>query len=112
METTATIALVGLAVMVAASLLAAYPQTIERLEAHEDVLLALEATVEGLRSGALDLGSGPVDPEIRGRRPVEVELEVVTSPQPGLWLVTATGRATVRGREVVRTLHTQIWRPS
>ena len=111
-ETTATIALIGMAVMVASSLLSAHPRAAERLEAQEELLLVLEATIESLRSGALELDSSRISPPIPVDRPVVVEIEVTEHSTPGLYEITVTARSEVRDRAVTRSQHSMIWRPS
>lgn len=107
-ECMAAVALVGIAILAAASLLAAHPRTVQRLEAQHTMLHQLEATIESVRAGALPLQSAPVtvaDPRIK------VRLTVRAVPQSdGLFEVTATARTTVRGQVLSQSLHTMIRR--
>jgi type II secretory pathway pseudopilin PulG len=111
-ETVCAVALIGIAVMIAASLLASHPRAAARLEAQTEVLRVLEATLESARAGAIPLVSGTVRPTpIRTRKAMTVVLRVREVGPPGLFEVTASARCPVHGTEVQRHLSTMMWRP-
>lgn len=111
-ENIATLALVGLAVLVLTSVTAVAPQTRERVEAQQAMLRGAEAALEAVRAGALPLVSGPVEVGMTLARPVSVRLEVSPAGVRGLWRVAAVARAEIRGQRLERRLLTQVWRPS
>ncbi len=110
-EALAAVALVSLAVLIACNLLAAHPRAVDRLQAQQQMLSAVEATLETVRSGG-ELRSGPAAITVPGRAAVRVSLEVTAIEPRGLFLVTARARCTVRGQELTRKLETMVWRPS
>ncbi len=119
-ECLAALALVGLAVLIASSVLAAHPRAVDRLQAHQEMLSAVEATIEAVRAGHCELRSGPVSGlPVEGRAAVaprtsragvRVRLEVAAIKPAGLFVVSATARCTVRGQELTRELETMVWR--
>ncbi len=110
-ECLAALALVGLAVLIASSVLAAHPQAVDRLQAHQEMLSAVEATIEAVRAGHCELRSGPVSGlPVEGRAAVRVRLEVAAIKPAGLFVVSATARCTVRGQKLTRQLETMVWR--
>lgn len=110
-ETIATVALVGLTVMAASSMTAVHPVATDRLEAQREMLRALDAVLEGVRSGTIPAVSGSVEPPIPVRRGLSLQLDVDESDVPDLLRCSATARCTVRGRPTTRSLHTAMWRP-
>jgi len=110
-ETVAAVAIVGSAVLVGASLLAAHPQAAARLAAHHELLREADAVVEGVRSGHLPLVSAIIEPPLPTTRDITVSLEVRPLEPAGLYEVTARAATSVRGKRVQRTLTTMVWRP-
>lgn len=109
-EAIATIAMVGLAVVMWSSLTAVAPRATERTEAHRGLLRAAEVALEQVRAGRVPLESGSVETPVRQRWPVRVTLDVRPAGSPGLWRVTAVARTEVRGDRLERRLVTQVWR--
>ena len=112
METAAAIALVGLAVMVGASLLAAHPRASDRLAAQHELVRVLDATLESVRGGVVPLASGELAPPVPTEHRIRLALEVRPVGPSGLWEVTAVARCEVRREPVERRLSTLMWRPS
>jgi type II secretory pathway pseudopilin PulG len=110
METTAAIAMIGLATLTAAALLGAQPRAAERVDAQRELLRVVEATVESVRAGALPAASGPLATPIPTSRPVTAWLVVRDLTPTGLCEVTATASTSVRGQEIQRSLTTMVWR--
>ena len=111
-ETVATVALVGIAVLAATALTAAHPSASERLEAQRDMMRALDALVEDVRAGKLRAQDGPVVNPLPMRRSLRLHLSVDDAGIDGLIRLRATARCTVRQQQLTRELVTAIWRPS
>jgi type II secretory pathway pseudopilin PulG len=110
METTAAVAMIGLATLAASSLLAVHPRAAERVAAQKELLRVVEATVESVRAGALPLASGSIEAPIPTSRPVGASLVVRALAPAGLYELTATASTLVRGHPVERSLSTMLWR--
>ncbi len=109
-ETLATVALVGLTVLAASSMTAAHPVASARLAAHEDMLVSLDAVIEGIRSGSIEAITGPVALPIDTTTRLSLSIQVEETDRAGLIWVRAQARCSVRGRPLERTLSTAIWR--
>lgn len=111
-EAIAAVAMVGLAVLAATSMTAVHPVASARLVAQEDMLHALDAVLEDVRSGMVPLRSGVVRCPISTSTPVRLVLEVESSEITGLVRVRAVARATIRGDAMERSMSTALWSSS
>ena len=114
-------ALVALVVVATAALLGygfmmRQPRAMERLDAGDEALRAIEASLETLRAGAIDLESGFLEPGIAYPIPVRakelmVDLDVTTTDTPGLYAVSLEARYRVGPSIHRRQVQTLIWSP-
>jgi prepilin-type N-terminal cleavage/methylation domain-containing protein len=116
LETVAALTIFGIAILIAAGFLDAQMQAAHRMQVRADLLRATEIVLESARGGALPLASGAVDLngqyEPRSDHVVHASLEVVESVEhPGLYEVTATATARLRGRQEALSITTRVWRP-
>ena len=115
-ECVATVALVGIGVMMACALLGLHPRAIEQIDAQTELVRSIEATIEAVRAGELPLTSGAVPrsalPAASTARALSVTLTVSPGGAPGLYRieVRASGRAV--GRRLERRQSSMVWRPS
>jgi prepilin-type N-terminal cleavage/methylation domain-containing protein len=114
-------ALVAMIVMALALLLGygfmmRQPQVMQRLDAGDEALRAIEASVETLRAGAIPLKSGFLEPGIAYPPPhraahLVVDLEVTSTDVPGLYALNVEARYRV-GRSIHRRrIETLLWSP-
>ncbi len=112
LEALATVALLGVALSLAASLSSRGPRASERLLSHRTALRAAEGALEAVRAGVIAPVSGPVTVlgGVRGGPAVRVRLVVRPVDTRGLLEVRATATAAAPGRPVTQTLSTLVWR--
>ncbi len=112
-ETMAAVALIGIATLISGSLLNLHPTATLRLEAQDEALRVVEATLESVRAGAIPLTSATLsNPPIRVRHGMKVTLVVSPQETPNLYSVRIDARCNVRGQDVERHVSTMLWRPS
>lgn len=106
----------SLAMLLGYGFLMRQPQTMQRLDAGDEALRALEASLETLRSGAIPLEDGMLQPVIAYPPPVKaadllVDLEVEPTDTPRLFAVSLEARYRV-GRAIHRRrVESLIWSP-
>ena len=88
----------------------------ERLDAGEEALCAIEASLETIRAGALPLESGFLQPGIAYPLPVRarelmVDLDVTATATPGLYAVSLEARYRVGPSIHRRQVESLIWAP-
>lgn len=110
-EALATIALIGLAVLISSSLVAVYPKNAERVAARCELLRVADATLEGVRSGHTPLQDGAAQVPIPVSRKITLQLTVRALEPAGLYDVTVHAGTEVRGEPLTTTLQTMLWRP-
>jgi prepilin-type N-terminal cleavage/methylation domain-containing protein len=114
-ECLAALALVGFAIVVAASCLTAQARAAERLKAREQLTRTAESVLESVRGGAVPLRSATLSSAVLGLPttdlPIDASLEVERLPHWGLYEVTATTGCTLQGERVHVVLTTMVWRP-
>lgn len=114
-------ALVALLVLTLAMLLGygfmmRQPQAMKRLDAGDEALRAIEASLETIRSGAIPLQSGTLQPVIAYSPPTRaadllIDLEVEPTETPGLFVVSLEARYRV-GRSIYRRYaQSLVWSP-
>ncbi len=92
------------------------PQALQRLDAGDEALRAIEASLETIRSGAIPLQDGMLQPVIAYPPPATaddllVDLEVEPTDTAGLFVVTLEARYRV-GRSIhTRRVQSQVWSP-
>jgi type II secretory pathway pseudopilin PulG len=107
-ETIAAVTLLGLSIMIASSLTAAYPVASAHLVAQEEMLASLDAVLEGVRAGAIPAESGSVSSPVPTSSRISVRLEVVEHDSGGLKKIRAVASTVVRGRVLSRELWTTL----
>jgi len=113
LECVIAVAIVGFAILVAATALSAQARSADRLKARQQLLRSAEATLERVRAGALPLASASCDTaaELESEAdPIRSTLQVRQLETPGLYEVTAHAARTVRGHSIEVTLQTMVWR--
>ncbi len=118
-EAIIALSLLGVALLLSASLLATLPREINRLEARREATRALGAVLESLRAGEIPATTGRVAPELYNwvqANPAaasDLLLWVTTEPtaSPGRFNVRVRARYTVEHRQVERQIETEVWRP-
>ncbi len=110
-EAIATIALIGLAVLIATSLTAVYPGNAERVAARHELLRVADATLEGVRCGHTPLQDGAVPVPIPVAREIALQLGVEALEPAGLYNLSVSAGTEVRGETLTITLQTMLWRP-
>ena len=117
-ETLVALFILSLILLLGYGFMMRQPRAIERLDASEEALRALESSLETLRSGAIGLETGMLQPVIAYPPPTRtrdlvIDLEEVegSTDTPGLFTVTLEARFRV-GRAIhTRRLQSLIWRP-
>jgi len=117
LEGLVALALIGIAILVAAAFLDTQAIATDRVQAQAELVLQLEAAVEGMRAGTVPLHSGALDPMPQSLpRSAEVD-ELALSAQilplepPGLVEVTLNASCRTRRGRQTKTVTTRIWRP-
>jgi prepilin-type N-terminal cleavage/methylation domain-containing protein len=115
LETVLAMTVFGFAIIVAAGFLDAQMSAARRLEARADLVRAAETVLESVRGGVLPLQSAAVDlgGEFQPLSAITVDTRVEVRPQamPDLYEVEVEAGAVVRGRTMVVSITTRIWRP-
>ena len=118
LETLVALSLLGVAMLMTLSLMFQEPRVVRRLTAHEQVLRALEETLEGIRAGRIvQVGQHRVDPEAWSSpaAPVAQDLSMWTVREEesasGLYRLSLMARYRVDGRWFDRTIETKGWSP-
>lgn len=105
----------GFAIIVAAGFLDAQMSAARRLEARADLVRAAETVLESVRGGLLPLQSAAVDlgDEFQPLSAITVRTRVEVRPQelPDLYELEVEAAAEVRGRDMVVSITTRVWRP-
>ncbi len=117
-------ALIGLTLLAAillatASLLAAVPREVHRVDARREATRALEATLESLRTGQLPATDGIVDADIYGwtrtgrsaAAGLRLWLHIEPISPPGLYRVTVRARYSTHRQPHEQSIETLAWRP-
>jgi prepilin-type N-terminal cleavage/methylation domain-containing protein len=116
LEALIALLLISAALLLGYGFLARQPQASARLDAGNDALRALEASLETLRSGAMPLEPGMLPPVIAYPPPTTardllVDLDVAATDLEGLFIVTLEARYRI-GRTVQRRqVQSMIWSP-
>lgn len=116
LEALVALIIVAMALLLGHGLVMRQPQALERLDAGDEALRAIEASLETLRAGAIELESGFLEPGIAYPPPANtqalmIDLEVTAAETPGLYRVSLEARYRV-GRSIHRRqVQSQIWRP-
>lgn len=115
LETVLALTVFGFAIVVAAGFLDAQMSAARRLEARSDLVRAAETVLESVRGGLLPLQSAAVDlgDEFQPLSAITVRTRVEVRPQtlPDLYEVEVEAAAEVRGRDMVVSITTRVWRP-
>lgn len=111
-EVVLALALVGAAVIVAASGLHGERELVRRAHHRDTVARTLEAALESVRGGLLPLADGSFAPPVPTDLPgLSVRIEVRPAGRPGLYRVAAVARWRDRDRRMSQRLDTMVWRP-
>ena len=115
-EALVALTVVAMALLLGYGLMMRQPRAMERLDAGDEALRAIEASLETLRAGAIDLESGFLEPGIAYPTPVRakelmVDLDVTTTDTPGLYAVSLEARYRVGPSIHRRQVQTLIWSP-
>lgn len=111
------LSLLGVAMLLTLSLMFQEPRVVRRLSAHEEVLRALEETLEGIRAGrSIPVGQHLVEPLpwSLGEDPAAEELRIwsVREPETGkLYRLSLVARYRVGEQWFDRSLETRVWDP-
>lgn len=115
LETVLALTVFGFAIIVAAGFLDAQMSAARRLEARADLVRAAETVLESVRGGLLPLQSATVDlgDEFQPLSAITVRTRVEVRPQelPDLYELEVEAAAEVRGRDMVVSITTRVWRP-
>ncbi|MEM7586991.1 MAG: type II secretion system protein [Acidobacteriota bacterium] len=116
-EVLVSLSLLGVAMLLTLSLLFQEPRALARLDAHREVLRAMEQVLEGIRAGQpLPTGreqiasSAIVLPEDGSARDVRMWAESTAESGSGLYRLTLTARYRVGTQWYDRSLETRVWR--
>jgi prepilin-type N-terminal cleavage/methylation domain-containing protein len=116
LESLVALVVVALALLLGYGFMMRQPQATQRLDAGDDALRAIEASLETLRAGAIPLESGFLEPGIAYPPPhraaeLMVDLEVASTEIPGLYALNVEARYRV-GRSIHRRrIQTMVWSP-
>jgi prepilin-type N-terminal cleavage/methylation domain-containing protein len=114
-EALVALTILGVALLLGMQLLIQTPRIIRRMDAERQAFRALEATLEGVRAGGVDLA----DQELTGfftaagtRAPSDLKVSMHVEPAhlPGLYHVTLTARYSVLNVAHQKQLETLVWR--
>lgn len=116
LEALVALVIVAMAMLLGYGFMMRQPRAIERLEAGDDALRAIEASLETLRAGAIDLESGMLQPGIAYPAPAKakellIDLEVEPTETPGLFTVRLEARYRVGSTIHQRQVESKIWSP-
>ena len=116
LEALVALVMVGLALLLGYGFMMRQPRAMERLDAGDEALRAIEASLETMRAGAIGLESGFLVPGIAYPPPIEakellVDLEVTATDTPGLYAVSLEARYRVGPSIHRRRVQTLIWSP-
>lgn len=116
LETLLALSILLLALLYGIGLLAAQPRVNARLEAQRQAMRAIEATLEGIRSGVVplfDSDHSNYATRAGGDLPDDLVVSVRVTPSgvPNLFRVTLTARYKVLGFPHEKRLETLLWRP-
>jgi prepilin-type N-terminal cleavage/methylation domain-containing protein len=111
-ETLVALALVSIALFMGLALAWQQPRIHARLAAQQEALRLLEATLEGLRAGAVPLHSGALPPPWipSGISDLLLRLEVEAVEPAGLYRVEAVAYYRVAGGTEQSRVETLVWR--
>ncbi len=117
-ESLVALSLLGVAMLLTLSLLMQEPRALQRLEAHREVLRAMEQVLEGIRAGlTVPSGRQPVDPGAislpDGAVVQDLRLWTESSEESGsgLFRLTLVARYRVGSQWYNRALETRVWQP-
>ena len=107
---------VAMALLLGYSFMIRQPRAIERLDAGDEALRAIEASLETIRAGAIPLESGFLQPGIAYPLPVRakelmIDLDVTAADTPGLYAVSLEARYRIGPSIHRRQVETLIWSP-
>lgn len=116
LEALVALVVVGLALLLGYGFMMRQPRAIERLDAGDEALRAIEASLETMRAGAIGLESGFLESGIAYPTPVKakqlmVDLDVTATETPGLYAVSLEARYRVGPSIHRRQVQTLIWSP-
>lgn len=115
-EALVALLILSLAMLLGYGFMLRQPRAMQRLDAGEEALRALEASLETIRAGAIPLQSGMLQPVIAYPSPTVatdllVDLEVEATETPGLYEVHLEARYRV-GRSIHRRhVQSMVWSP-
>lgn len=115
-EALVALMVVTMALLLGYSMMIRQPRASERLDAGDEALRAIEASLETIRAGALPLESGFLQPGIAYPPPVRarelmVDLDVTATGTPGLYAVSLEARYRVGPSIHRRQVESLIWAP-
>jgi len=116
-EALVALSILSLVLLLGYGFLMRQPRALERLAAGDDALRALEASLETLRAGVIDLDEGMLQPVVAYPPPTHademiVDLEAVEpTDTEGVWSVTLEARYRVGNAIQTRRLQSLVWRP-
>lgn len=116
LEALVALVVVGLTLLLGYGFMMRQPRAMERLDAGDEALRSIEASLETMRAGAIGLESGFLEPGIAYPPPVRakellVDLDVTATETPGLYAVSLEARYRVGPSIHRRQVQTLIWSP-
>lgn len=116
LEALVALTVVALALLLGYGFMMRQPRAMQRLEAGDEALRAIEASLETMRAGAIDMESGFLQPGIAYPKPLAakdlmVDLEVTPTATPGLYAIHLEARYRVARSIHRRQVETLIWKP-
>jgi len=116
-EALVALTLLGVALLLGMQLLIQTPRIIRRIDAERQAFRAIEATLEGVRAGSVDLKEQELTDffTVAGTRPppdlhLKVWIDVEPAHLPGLSHLTLTASYSVLGVGHKKQLETLVWR--
>ena len=115
-EAMVALMVVAMALLLGYSFMIRQPRAIERLDAGDEALRAIEASLETIRAGAIPLESGFLQPGTAYPLPVRakelmIDLDVTAADTPGLYAVSLEARYRIGPSIHRRQVETLIWSP-
>lgn len=116
LEALVALLVLSLAMLLGYGYMMRQPQAMKRLDAGDEALRALESSLETIRSGAIPLVDGMLQPIIAYPPPTNdsnllIDLEVETTETDGLFVVSLEARYRV-GRTIhQRHIQSMVWSP-